>query len=857
MRTLRQDVLYALRQMRLSPIFTFTAMLTLALGIGATTAIFSLIHTVMLKSLPVADPASLYRVGDSNTCCVQGGPQGNWGLFSYQLYLRFAAAAPEFEQLAAFQGGGNGFSVRQSGSNQPARPLRSEYISGNYFATFGVQAYAGRTIMPADDQPTSAPAAMLSNRVWQQQYDSNPKIVGATFTVDGQPFTIVGITPPGFYGETLRSDPPDIFVPLQQEPLLAGENSLLKQSNSWLRIIGRLKPGAKPDALGARFTTIMRDWCLTDLGAEFPQYLSQIKAMLPKQTINVIPAGAGVAEMKGDYKASLRILLAVCGLVLLIACANIANLLLARGSARRPQTAVRLALGASRRRLIRQSLTESIVLSVLGGAAGIVIACLGVKLIVAMAFRNATFVPIDATPSLPILGFAFALSLLTGLLFGTAPAWLTSHAQPAEALRGANRSTRDRSSFSQKSLVVLQASLSVVLLAGAGLLTRSMQKMEHQNFGFETENRVNLRVNAPFTGYSPEKLDATYRAMQERLSRIPGVESATLAQYTPFTDNWGELIVRQGKGTPNVTDDSNSASWDHIGPGYLEAMGQTLVRGRSITDQDRADTLKIAVVDEAFVRKFFKPGEDPIGTRFGIMDVKHSGTYEIVGVVHTANYTDPSGHWRPPLFFVPLAQYVQYDEAMAQMIEHRVHLIESVVLKLRDRPGLGGVGGLEPQVRQALAEVDPNLTLVRMRTMQDQVAGRLDQQRTVAQLTGLFGILALVLAAVGLYGVTAYSVERRTNEIGVRIAMGANRGSVIRMVLRGAFLQILIGLLIGIPASIGCARLIASQLYQVQGWDPLVLGGSIGSLAICALLASIIPARRAASINPVVALRVE
>ncbi len=852
MRTLRQDVLYALRQMRLSPIFTLTAMLTLALGIGATTAIFSLIHTVMLKSLPVADPASLYRVGDSNDCCVEGGPQGDWGLFPYVLYQRFAATTPEFEQLAAFQAGRSSFSVRRSDANQQAKPLRGEYVSGNYFATFGVPAYVGRTLTPSDDQPSAAPAAMLSHRVWQQEFASDLKIVGSTCMLDGHPFTIVGITPPGFYGETLRDDPPEIFVPLQQEPLLVGKNSILKQPNSWLRIIGRLRPGAKPDGLAARYTTIMREWLVTDLGAEFPQFLSQIKIMLPKQSIKVIPAGSGVAEMKQGYEASLRILFAVCCLVLLIACANIANLLLARGSARRSQTAVRLALGASRKRLIRQSLTESVVLSVMGGAAGVVIAVLGVKLIVALAFRSAHFVPIDASPSLPVLAFAFGVSLFTGLLFGAGPAWFASRAEPAEALRGANRSTRDRSSVSQKALVVVQATLSVVLLTGAGLLTRSLQKMEHQNFGFETDHRVSVSVNAPFSSYSPEKLDATYRALQQRLQAIPGVQSATLAQYTPFTDNWGELIVRQGQGTPNVTDDSNNASWDHVGPGYLEAMGQAILRGRSITDQDTAATQNIAVVDESFARKFFKNGEDPIGTRFGLTDVKNSGTYEIVGVVRTANYTDPSGHWRPPLFFVPLAQHVHYDDPMAQMIEDRTHLIESVVLQLH-----GSMEGLEPRVRAAFAEVDPNLTLVSMRTMQQQVADRLDQERSVAQLTGLFGVLALILAAVGLYGVTAYSVERRTSEIGVRIAMGANRGSVIGLVLRGAFLQIFVGLLIGIPASIGCARLIASQLYEVKGWDPVVLCGSISALAICALLASIVPARRAALINPVIALRVE
>jgi predicted permease len=852
MQTLRQDVLYALRQMRLSPVFTLTAILTLALGIGATTAIFSLIHSVMLKSLPVVDPSSLYRVGSGDDCCVEGGPQNEWGMFPYRLYKRYVAASPEFEQMAAFQAGRSGFSVRRSGTNQPAKPLAGEYVAGNYFATFGVKAFVGRTLAPTDDQASAAPAAMLSHRAWLQEYGADPRIVGSTFMLDGKPFTIVGITPPRFYGETLRSDPPDLFLPLEQEPMMTGKSSLLNQSNSWLRIIGRLRPGATADGLAARYTTLMHQWVVNDLGAEFPQFLPQINAILPKQSVHVIPAGAGVGEMKAGYETSLRILFGFCCLVLLIACANIANLLLARGSARRAQTSIRLAMGASRQRLIRQSLTESVVLSVLGGVAGIVVAIVGVKVIVALAFHSAHYVPIDATPSLAVLAFAFGISLITGLLFGVAPAWFTSHTQPAEALRGVNRSTHDKSSFSQKSLVVVQATLSLVLLAIAGLLTRSLQKMEHQEFGFETDHRVSLFVNAPFISYSSEKLDGIYRALQARLSGIPGVENAALAQYTPFTDNWGELIVRQGEGTPNVTDDSHNASWDHVGPGYLELMGQRLLRGRSITDQDTAATEKIVVVDEAFVHKFFKNGEDPIGTRFGLTDVKNSGTFKIVGIVRTANYTDPSGHWRPPLFFVPLAQRVHYDDPMAQMIDDRTHLIEYAVLHLR-----GSMEGLEPLVRQAFAEVDPNLTLIRMRTMDEQVADKLDQERTVAQLTGLFGLLALVLAAVGLYGVTAYSVERRTSEIGVRIALGANRARVIGIVLRGAFLQILIGLVIGIPVSIACARLIASKLYQVKGWDPLVLGGSVIALALCALVASIVPARRAASINPVTALRVE
>ena len=433
MQTLRQDISYALRQMRLSPVFTLTAMLTLALGIGATTAIFSLIYSVMLKSLPVVDPSALYRIGAGNDCCVQGGPQDDWGMYSYPLFLQMQAAAPEFDQMAAFQAAGAQFSVRRGHSDNMAKPLRGEFVSGNYFSTFGIRAFAGRTIAPSDDQASAPPVAMLSYRAWQQQYNSDPSVIGSTFIVEGHPFTIAGIAPPGFFGETLRSSPPEIWMPLQQEPLVNAGNSLLKQSiSAWLRVIGRVKPGASVDGVAPRLTALMRQWMTHDSGwpAEF---MPLIIKSIPKQQIRIVPGGAGVGAMKADYGDSLRILLAVCCLVLLIACANIANLLLARGAARRSQTSVRLALGASRRRIIRQSLTESVVLSLFGGVAGVVVAFLGVKLIVALAFRSAHYVPIDATPSLPVLAFAFGLSLVTGVLFGTAPAWFTSKGNPVEA----------------------------------------------------------------------------------------------------------------------------------------------------------------------------------------------------------------------------------------------------------------------------------------------------------------------------------------------------------------------------------------------------------------------------------------
>jgi len=849
MQTLRQDISYALRQMRLSPVFTVTAMLTLALGIGATTAIFSLIYSVMLKSLPVVDPSTLYRIGAGTDCCVQGGPQDDWGMYSYPLFLRLQAAAPEFEQMAAFQAAGVQFSVRRGERDNMAKPLRGEFVTGNYFSTFGIRAFAGRTITPSDDQASAPPVAMLSYRAWQQQYNSDPSVVGSTFVVDGHPFTIAGISPPGFFGETLRSNPPELWLPLQQEPLVNGENSLLKQSiSAWLRVIGRVKPGASIDGVAPRLTGLMRQWMEHDSG--WPAvFMPLIIKSLPKQQIRIVSGGAGVGAMKADYGDSLRILLTVCCLVLLIACANIANLLLARGAARRSQTSVRLALGASRRRLIRQSFTESVVLSVLGGIAGVVVAYLGVKLIVALAFHHAHYVPIDATPSLPVLAFAFALSLFTGALFGTAPAWFTSHGNPVEALRGANRSTRDSATLPQKILVVVQAVLSIVLLAGAGLLTRSLRNLEHQSFGFETDHRISIVMNGPPASYTEAQLDPLYHALQARLAAIPGVERAALALYTPYIDNWGELIIPEGHGVPQLDDNANS-SLDRVGADYLETMGQPIVRGRSITEQDTSTTRSVAVVSETFAKRFF-PSQDPIGKHFGLDLPEYNTTFEIVGVVRDAKYRDPGGPPRP-MFYAPLTQHVTYNQPIMALIDHRSHYISGAVLQLQ-----GSAMGMEALIRRAFSEVDPNLTIINVQPMQQQVDTDFDQKRAVAQMTGLFGLLALLLAAVGLYGVTAYTVERRTSEIGVRMALGANRSNVVRLVLRGAFRQVIIGLVIGIPISIACGHLIAAQLYQVKSWDPLVLAGSIAALGFCALIASIIPAQRAASINPVQALRTE
>ncbi len=844
------DVRYALRGFRQSPVFTLTAIVTVALGVGGTTAIFSLMHAVMLRSLPVADPASLYRVGDGNDCCVEGGPQDRWGMYSYPLFERLKASAPEFEQMAAFQAAGWTSSVRRESVDRIPRPLRTELVTGNYFSMFGVRPFAGRLFSEADDRPAAPPVAVLSYRAWQDTYGGDTSVIGSALVLDGASFTVSGIAPPGFFGETLRSDPPDLWVPLQHEPMIRGDASILRQGiSAWLRVIGRLKPGASPDGLPARFTTVLRDWLQHD--SEYPAaWMPDIQRMLPKQSITVVPAGAGVAEMKEQYGRSLQILFCVCGLVLVIACANLANLLLARSMARRTQTSIRLAVGASRAHIVRQSLTESILLAIGGGLAGLVVAMAAQRVLLAIAFQSARALPIDTTPSLPVLAFAFGASLITGILFGAAPAFISTRLDPVEALRGAGRSTADSSSLPRTLLLVSQAAISIVLIAGATMLTRSLNNLEGQNLGFETRDRLSVRLHPPPATYTPERLEALYRNLEERLIAVPGIERASLALYTPLTDNWGEAILVAGRPAPKMGENSN-ASWDRVSAGHFQAVGQPVIRGRGFTASDRGSASPVAVVNEAFVRRFF-PNEDPLDKRFGLDLPENANTFRIVGVVRDAKYTQPSQPARP-MFFVPLAQYVStYDNELMKKIELISHFAGGAILVTKSAPG-----ALEPVLRKVVAEVDPNITIENVRTMKQHVALNFDQQRAVASLAGIFGIVALILAAVGLYGVTAYAVARRTNEIGLRMALGADRGSIVRLVLHGAFRNVAFGLVLGIPLAIGAGRLMAAQLYQVAGWDPWSLGVATIALAVCALIAALVPAARASGTDPMTALRTE
>ena len=834
------------------PFLRLPPILTLALGIGGTTAIFTLIHAVMLRSLPVTDPSTLYRIGDGDDCCVEGGPQDQWGMVSYPLYERLKTQMPEFADVTAFQAGRGQMSVRRQGAETIARPLRSEYVTGTYFSTLGVQAFGGRVFTPDDDRAGAPPVAVLSHRVWQTAYGGDPSVVGSTFIVEGHPLTVIGVAPAGFFGETLESDPPDIWVPVQQEPMIDAEGSLLHQSiTAWLRVIGRLRTGATTEGMAPRLTGILRQWMQNDSG--YPaNWMADIVKLLPKQNLAVVPAGAGVAVMKQEYGRSLQILLSVCGLVLLIACSNVANLLLARGVARRGQTAVRMAVGATSGQIIAQALTESILLAIGGCIVGLVVAIGAARLLLTLAFHSAHFLPISATPSLTVLLFAFALALLTGIIFGAAPAWLATRTNPAEALRGSGRGTKDRSSFARKALLVVQATLSVVLVAGSTMLARSLNKLEHQDFGYQVQGRVVVDINNPPATYTLPQLAALYRQLEDQLTRLPGVRGAGMALYNPLTNNWGELVMVAGH-PPGKMGEESGASWDRVSANYLQNFGMPILRGRYFTAADNETTAPVAIVNEAFVKRFFKSDEDPIEQHFGIDMPENAGTYRIVGIVRDAKFAG-WGLDRParPMFYVPLAQGVEYKDSLMKMIDLRSHFIGGITLVTNLPPGQ-----LEPQITRLLADVDPNLTINSIRTMQQQVDLSFDQERAVASLAGLFGIVALVLAAVGLYGVTAYTVAQRTNEIGIRMALGADRTKVMRLVLSGAFSRVLLGLLIGLPLAVGAGKLISAQLYGVAWWDPLALTVAAGALAICSFFAAIIPANRAASIAPMHALRIE
>ena len=843
-----QDTRFGLRQLGKNPGFTAVAILTLALGIGANSAIFTLVHAVMMKSLPVPKPDQLYSLGNTKLCCDTTDIEDlhdNFALDSYPLYQHVRDNTPEFSQLAAFQSWLANLSVRRSGVASIAEPYFGEFVSGNYFSLFEIGAFAGRAFTAADDQPNAQPVAVVSYRTWSQRLGSDPSVIGGTFTINGQSMTVVGIMPPGFFGDTLRSDPADFWIPLAMEPNLDRDDSFLNQSSEfWLYTVGRLQPGSDPVQVQVKVKTEIEQW-LSDQGNS-----EQTRRLIGTLRMSLTPAGSGVTRLRTTYGDGLYMLTAISALVLLIACANIANLLLVRATAGRLQIALRVALGASRRRLIRQMLTEGVLLSFLGGAAGVMVSFIGIRAILLLAFRGAKYVPIDTSPSLSVLGFALVLSLITGIIFSVAPALIASRAHPGETLRGAGRATGDNSALPQKILVALQATMSLVLLVGAGLMTQSLRNLQKQQFGFDSHSRLIVRLNPALAGYSFERLPGLYRQLQDRFSRMPGVLSASIALHSPMDGwNWnGDVAIAGRAPSPNSADDK--VQYDFIGPHYFETIGTRLVSGRLIEERDTPSSGHVAVINDAFSRKFFSDA-GALGKHLGFNGIGHGGDYEIVGIVEDTKYLDPKIP-AEPMVFLPLLQTVTYEDPTQKAYQIWGNYIDGVQLHVAGRPE-----NVQTRVRNALAEIDPNLTAIKITNLEEQLDSRLNSQRLIAQLTSLYGALALILACVGLYGVAAYTVARRTNEIGLRMAIGANSKQVLTMVLRSAMAPIVLGLGIGIPVVIAAGHAIASQLYGVKSYDPVIFGLAIVVLAFSAALAAVIPALRAASIDPMRALRTE
>ena len=842
MQTLAQDIRYALRQLRKAPGFTTTALLTLAIGIGANTAIFTLVHGVLLKSLPVNNPGQLYKLGDEYNCCVEGDLQDNWTIFSYNFYEYARDHTSAFEQLAAAQTNRPDLTVRRASQGAAAEALEGEFVSGNYFSTLGVPAYAGRAIAPDDDKIGAPVVAVISYRTWQQKYGGDPSLVGANMMFNGIPANIIGVAPPAFFGDRLESDPPDFWLPISQEPVFQRENSLLRlPATAWLYMIGRLRSDANPGQVSAQLTAELRQYLLTPGNSNQHMDLTKID----KQVIHLSPGGGGINSMKDDYEQGLLLLMAASGAVLIIACANLANLLLARGAATRLRTSLQLAIGATRGRIIRAQVTESLVLSLTGGALGLVIAMYASKAMLLIAFRGSMNVPVSTAPSLPVLGFTTLVAIATGIVFGVGPAWMASHTDPAEALRGAVRVTGESRALPQRSLIVLQAALSLVLLSVAALLTESLRNLDNQEYGIQRQGRLLVQINPQSAGYTQERLMALYQQIDDKFSHLPGVITASLSLYTAQQgNNWGESVHFAGK------TGQFGSSWDRVSARYFETIGTPIVRGRGFGEQDTATAQKVAVINEAFARKYFSH-EDPIGKHFGKDEQSHAGDYEIVGIAKDAKYQDATRPARS-MFFVPLPQKIHYDTAVDNMVEDSSMYMGTIELHVQGDPD-----SFAAYVRRTLGEIDPNLTPTSIRSFDEQVKIQASAHTLIGRLSSAFGFIALLLASVGLYGVTAYRVARRTSEVGLRMALGANRSDIVSLILRGAFSQVGIGLLIGIPFCFLAKHWLEHQLFGIGKFDPTSMVVATLVLGVCAFVASLLPAGRAARIEPMKALRTE
>jgi predicted permease len=819
--TIVADARYALRSLKAAPAFAVVAILSLGLGIGANTAIFSIIDALILKSLPVSHPEELVAVVRNQKGTV----------FTNPLWEAIRDRQDMFSGVFAYASAD--FNLTSGGE---ARRVDASWVSGNYFATLGVRPVSGRLIARADDYRGCPGVAVLSEGFWQSRYSGDPGVIGKTISLDGHPFDIIGVADGRFFGVSVGQRP-QAFVPLCSEAIIRGANSQLDHRSSWfLQIVGRPKPGLTTQQLTARLAVLTPSIIDATIPPDWP---ADALANYRKTTYSVMPAAKGFSELRMMYTKPLYILMAIVGVVLLIACANVANLLLARAAVRQREMAVRLALGAGRGRLARQLITESLLLAGIGAALGVLFASWGSRLLVRLLARSHGLVSLDLGVDQRVLAFTIAVATLTGLLFGLVPAWRAGRVDPQAAMKAQGRGVAEghRRFGMGKALVVAQVALSLVLIVAAGLLMGSWRRLATLDPGFRRNQILLVDADIRGTATPPAQRLALHEEMLNALRAIPVVRSASASQITPLAGaTWNELVKTEGF-TPKNEDDA--LSWANaVSDGYFATLGIPILAGRDFDSRDTKTSARVVIVNEAMARHFFSTPA-AVGRRIQ----KEAGSsygppLEVIGVVGTTKYTSLRDSAQPIMYF-PRAQ----ESAEAQYVS----------FELRTN---GASSEVVAAATKALAALSPRITLD-FTTLDQQLARSLTLMRLIATLSGFFGALAVLLATIGLYGIMAYNVARRRNEIGVRIALGAEQSRVVRMVLGEVSRVVLSGAVVGLLLSFVVTRLVASFLYGVTPTDAGTLSGSVLLLAAVGIAAAAVPAWRAARLDPVAALREE
>ncbi len=822
-----QDVRYSARALRKTPAFTAVAVLSLALGIGANTAIFSLLNAVVLRLLPLKNPEQLVQF---TYTFPKIGPD-NWNSwFDYPQFERFR------EQSKTLSGifGGTGMGRIDIAFRGTSVLVRGDAYTDNFFSVLGVTPQLGRLFLAGEDR-ADASVAILSDRCWRSQFGADPSIVGSTITINRMPFTVIGVTPPEFSGIALGSGT-DVWVPLHALDRFEPDKKRWTETfSSWMLIAGRLQPGVSLAQAQAELDVIHRRLLAEQLSVSERRDSENMQRFVAESRLVLRPAATGVnSGLRSNYTFPLKLLMWVVGIVLLVACANVANLLLARASYRRREIAVRLALGASRWRVVRQLLTEGILLASMGGVLALSIAWWGSAALVRMISTGDSPVPLDVRPDWRIFAFASTVSLLTGILFGLAPALRGTRVDPGPAMKEGARNATPSSRVLDRLLVVTQVALSVVLITGAGLFTRTLQNLWAVNVGYERDNVLMFSVDAKLAGYPPDRAAAVYREILERLQALPEVQSASASIVRPVDDQFYLIdAVGEVDGRALPERDTIHVAWNAMSPGYFSTVATPILLGRDFTSRDKENTPPVVIVNETLARRAF-PGQDPIGHRLG------NGT--IVGVVRDSLYGGPREQPRPVLYH-PLFQHGRDQEYRWGFVSFEMRY-RSVV-------------NLLDEARREIAAVDRNLPIFRAKTLRQQSAESLLRERLLATVSSFFGALGLLLACLGLYGLMAYAVARRAGEIGIRMALGARRDHILWLVLREALWLTLTGIATGLPLALLAGRYARSLLFGIGSADPLTIAATVALLIGIAAIAGYVPARRALRVDPMAALRCE